>query len=93
MPSRYVSMRIMPLKLGDRVVYPIGEALSRAGLSRATYFRWVRSGRISDTRFKDRNGRRVFTEDELARLTKLVDRLVSEPEQLNILAAEDQHGH
>ena len=83
----------MPLKLGDRLVYPIGEALTRAGLSRATYFRWVRTGRVADTRFKDRNGRRVFTEDELTELTNLVGRLISEPEQLRMLdGSEDRRG-
>ena len=83
----------MPLKLGDRLVYPIGEALTRAGLSRATYFRWVRTGRVADTRFKDRNGRRVFTEDELTELTNLVGRLISEPEQLRMFdGSEDRRG-
>lgn len=59
----------------DRALFSIGEALARAGLSRSTYFRWVRSGRIPDTQFKDRNGRRVFTEDEVDLLNNVANQL------------------
>ena len=66
----------MPTQIDGSLVFPIGEALGRAGVSRATYFRWVKSGRISDARFRDRNGRRVFTTEEVAALEGLANRLV-----------------
>ena len=74
----------MPLEVNGQTVYRIGEALSRAGVSRATYFRWVRDGRIPDTRFKDRNGRRVFTPAEVENLIAVATRLVEASPQLDI---------
>ncbi len=61
--------------LKDRVVYSIGEALSKARVSRSTYFRWVRTGRIPDTQFKDRNGHRVFTQEEVQALDDFANQL------------------
>lgn len=65
----------MPIRFQDRPLFSIGEALARAGLSRSTYFRWVRSGRIPDTQFKDRNGRRVFTEEEIDLLNNVANQV------------------
>jgi len=65
----------MPTVLQDRKVFSIGEALERVRVSRSTYFRWVRTGRIPDTQFKDRNGHRVFTEEELQALDNLANQL------------------
>src|SRR5689334_9562283 len=66
----------MPLVIDGKTVYRIGEALEEAGMSRATYFRWVRIGKLPDTRYRDRNGRRVFTHDEVRGLRGLAQRLV-----------------
>ncbi len=65
----------MPQLIQGRTVYPIGEALANAGVSRSTYFRWVRSGRVPDTQYKDRNGRRLFTAEEVSELTQLAQQL------------------
>ena len=70
----------MAQDLNGSAVYPIKEALQRAGVSRATYFRWVKLGRIRDTRYKDRNGHRVFTEEELETLIGISQRLVESPQ-------------
>jgi DNA-binding transcriptional MerR regulator len=74
----------MPLRIEDKVVYPIGEALAAVGLSRSTYFRWVKLGRVADTQYKDRNGRRVFTEVELGDLKNIAQRLQSASPQINL---------
>jgi predicted site-specific integrase-resolvase len=66
----------MPICLEGVTVYRIGEALDRAGLSRATYFRWVREGKVPDTRYRDRNGRRVFTQGELEGLAEEAGKLI-----------------
>jgi hypothetical protein len=68
--------RNVPVELNGVKLIRIGEALSRAGLSRATYFRWIKEGRIPDARFRDRNGRRVFTERELAELESAANQVV-----------------
>lgn len=74
----------MPVTLQNRVLFSIGEALPRAGVSRSTYFRWVRSGRIPDTQFKDRNGRRVFTEEEVEQLTGIAKELKETNNQIRL---------
>lgn len=74
----------MPISLDGVEVYRIGEALEVAGLSRSTYFRWVRDGRIPDTHYRDRNGRRVFTREELQHLREEAAQLVPSSPQLVI---------
>ncbi len=70
----------MPLVIEGRKLYRIGEALVVASVSRATYFRWLKLGLLKDTQFKDRNGRRVFTEDELEELKRESQKLVQSPQ-------------
>ena len=83
--SQDVSRRFpVPVTINGKKVYRIGEALEQAGLSRATYFRWVQQGRIPDTQYKDRNQRRVFTEEELEQLTRAANQLVESNPQLRM---------
>jgi hypothetical protein len=72
------------LEIDGVTVHRIGEALALAGLSRPTYFRWVREGRIRDTKYKDRNGRRVFTGEELEWLKRISQRLVETSPQVDL---------
>lgn len=74
----------MALLIDGVTVHQIGEALALANVSRPTYFRWVREGRIRDTRYKDRNGRRVFTEEELEALRRVSQRLVETSPQIDL---------
>ena len=74
----------MPIALEGERVYRIGEALELAGLSRSTYFRWVREGRIRDVEYRDRNRRRVFTQEEL--------QLVPASPQMTLLAKAVANG-
>jgi len=73
-------MDIVPVVVNNTKLYRIGEALATASLSRATYFRWLKAGRIKETQFKDRNGRRLFTEAELQVLVSEAKRLVEQPQ-------------
>lgn len=70
----------MPVVIEGKQFYRIGEALAVASVSRATYFRWLKLGLLKDTQFKDRNGRRVFTEDELDELKRENQKLVQAPQ-------------
>jgi hypothetical protein len=70
----------MPLLIEGQKLYRIGEALTAAPVSRATYFRWLKQHRIADTRYRDRNGRRLFTEEELETLKHEAQRLVEAPQ-------------
>jgi hypothetical protein len=78
--SRRIGTVLVPLVIEGKILYRIGEALSTVSLSRATYFRWLKQGRLRDTHFKDRNGRRVFTQDELEELKREAQRLVETPQ-------------
>lgn len=70
----------MPLLIDGRTLYRIGEALATVPVSRATYFRWLKQRRVADTQFRDRNGRRLFTEAELEGLQHEAQRLVEAPQ-------------
>lgn len=70
----------MPIVVNNTKLYRIGEALATASLSRATYFRWLKAGRVCETQFKDRNGRRLFTQGELDALVSEAQRLVEQPQ-------------
>jgi len=66
----------MPVVIDGKKLYRIGEALAAAPVSRATYFRWLKEGRVRDTHYRDRNGRRLFTEEELKELKNQAQRLI-----------------
>jgi hypothetical protein len=70
----------MPMVIDGKKLYRIGEALAAAPVSRATYFRWLKQRRVPDTQYKDRNGRRLFTEAELEGLKHEAQRLVEAPQ-------------
>jgi hypothetical protein len=52
-------------------LYRFAEALDQAQISRSTFFRWVKDGRIPDVRFRDRNNGRLMTQEELESLKAL----------------------
>lgn len=70
----------VPVSIDGKLVFSIGEALREAAISRATFFRWVKDGVIHDTEFRDRNGRRVFTADEVDDLKRFAHKLVAAPQ-------------
>jgi predicted site-specific integrase-resolvase len=82
----------MPLTIDGVTLFRISEALDRAGVSRATYFRWVRQGRVHDSRYKDRNGRRLFTAEEVRELERVAHRLIETPTQLALRMSDDRRG-
>jgi len=78
-----------PLNIGGITVYRIGDALRLAGVSRATYFRWVKEGKVPDSRFRDRNKRRVLTVEELRQLQGVANVLI-EGSQYNHRSASER---
>ena len=58
----------MPLKINGVIYFRTSEACKMAGISRATFFRWLKEGIIEDTRFKDRRGWRLFTQEDVGKL-------------------------
>jgi predicted site-specific integrase-resolvase len=58
----------MIMKIDGQKFYSVSDACSLAGISRVTFLRWVRQGKFVDVDHRNRNGWRLFTEDDLNRL-------------------------
>ena len=65
----------MPIKLNGETYYFTTEACEMVGANRNTYLRWVRDRKFTDVVHRDRNGWRLFTEDDLKRLKSKVSRI------------------
>ena len=57
----------MTIEINGEKYYKTSEACKKAGISRATLFRWLKEG-IPDKYRKDRRGWRIFTEEDLEKL-------------------------
>ena len=58
----------MPVKISGQVYHRTSEVCQKAGVIRATLFRWFKTGIIEDVENRDRKGWRLFTEDDLNRI-------------------------
>lgn len=58
----------MPVSLSGQLFYKTAEACALAGTTKSTFLRWVREGVFTDVETRDRNGWRLFTEDDIYRL-------------------------
>jgi predicted site-specific integrase-resolvase len=74
----------MPLEIGDKTFYRTSEALKRAGISRATFFRWIREGIIEDVSHRDKRGWRLFTEEDITRIRNEAQAIAVLPSQEGI---------
>jgi excisionase family DNA binding protein len=67
----------MPVVLNEEIFYTTSEACKLAGTNRDTFLRWVREGAFRDVDHRDRNGWRLFTAGDLARLKSRVNLVVT----------------
>ncbi len=58
----------MAIRINAQTYYRTSEACQRAGISKATLFRWVKVGILEDIVRRDRKGWRLFTEDDINRI-------------------------
>jgi hypothetical protein len=58
---------LVAIEIDGRMYYKTSEACKRAGISRATLFRWLKLG-ILEKYYKDRRGWRLFTEEDLTKI-------------------------
>jgi excisionase family DNA binding protein len=65
----------MTISLDGKTYYRTAEACKLAGISRNTYFRWLREGLLPDVGMRDRRGWRLFTEEDLLRLRSEANRV------------------
>ncbi len=58
----------MPITINGKTYYRTAESCRMVGISRNTFFRWLRGGSLADVEIVDRRGWRLFTEEDLERL-------------------------
>jgi predicted site-specific integrase-resolvase len=55
------------MEINGQMYYRTSEACKKAGISRATLFRWLKLG-ILEKHYKDRRGWRIFTEEDVNKI-------------------------
>jgi predicted site-specific integrase-resolvase len=65
----------MPVNINGIQFYRTKEACEMAGITKNTYLRWVAGGSFSDVAYRDRRGWRLFTQEDLTRLSSEVNRI------------------
>ena len=73
----------MPVRINGVTYFRTREACEMAGISRATFFRWLKEGIIEDVKAKDRRGWRLFTQED-------VDKLRDEATKVDVTEIEDR---
>ena len=71
----------MPVIIKGKKYYQTSEALNKAGISRATWYRWRAADLVKDTSQKDRRGWRLFTEQEVEKLREFAQQIKTVPVQ------------
>jgi len=69
----------MPVQVNGAEFYRTAEACRIAGISKNTFLRWVKARAFADVEHRDRRGWRLFTQDDLERLTAEVNRIYKDP--------------
>ena len=55
----------MSITVNGQNYYRTSEACKRAGISKATFLRWLKEGILQDVSQTDRRGWRLFTEEDI----------------------------
>lgn len=58
----------MAIRINEQTYYRTSEACKEVGISRATLFRWLKTGILEDVMRRDRKGWRLFTQDDINRI-------------------------
>ncbi len=71
----------MPVEIEGKQFYRTNEALKFIGISKATWFRWLKEQKVADVRHKDVRGWRLFTSEDIDRLRRYANTINVVPEQ------------
>ncbi len=55
----------MPMEIDGQTFYKSAEACKMSGISNSTLYRWIRECVVPEVKHKDRNGWRLFTQQEI----------------------------
>lgn len=77
----------MAIRIEGKRFYRTNEACKKAGISRATFFRWLKEGVVGDVQQTDRRGWRLFSDEDIDRLKKEAHMIRKAPvqQQLNFI--------
>ena len=67
----------MVKRINGQTYYRTSEACQRAGISKATLFRWIKIGILEDIERKDRKGWRLFTVGDIDKIKYEANRVKS----------------
>ncbi|MCH8873837.1 hypothetical protein IH824_13885 [candidate division KSB1 bacterium] len=71
----------MPVEIEGKRFYRTNEALKIIGISKATWFRWLKEKKVEDVAHKDIRGWRLFTDEEVERIRKYANTINILPTQ------------
>jgi predicted site-specific integrase-resolvase len=71
----------MPVKINGLEYYRTNEACTMAGIAKNTFLRWVANDSYADVSHRDRRGWRLFTKEDIERLSREVNKVRIESTQ------------
>ena len=66
----------MPVTINDQTYYRTAEVYGMLGVSRNTLYRWLRKDILGETELRDSRGWRLFTRDEINKLSTAINRVI-----------------
>jgi len=65
----------VPVTINEKTYYRTAEICQIVGISKNTFFRWVREGSFADAPNRDKRGWRLFTSHDVDKLKAEVNRI------------------
>jgi len=65
----------MPVIIDGQTYYRTAEVYGRLGIARNTLYRWLQKGILGEIEFRDSRGWRLFTQDEIDKLSAAINRV------------------
>jgi predicted site-specific integrase-resolvase len=66
----------MPVTIEGQTYYRTAEVYGMLGVSRNTLYRWLHKGILGPTELRDSRGWRLFTRDEINKLSTAINRVI-----------------
>ncbi len=66
----------MPVTIDGQTYYRTAEVYRMLGVSRNTLYRWLHKGILGETELRDSRGWRLFTRDEINKLSTAINRVI-----------------
>ena len=66
----------MPVTIDGQTYYRTAEVYRMLGVARNTLYRWLYKGILGETELRDSRGWRLFTQDEINKLSTAINRVI-----------------